>query len=103
MSALAALPRMQRDLLALVLLGEHTRGQAAVRVGVSHDAAAGMLTQALRTVGGLDPSKGDGIATVAAASRTPFGLFARPRAVGRAAPRVRKLLVLDLGACRPIA
>lgn len=82
LSALAALPCMQRDLLALVLLGEHTRGQAAARVGVSHDAAAGMLTQALRTVGGLDPSIGDGIATVAAASRAPFGLFARPRAVG---------------------
>jgi len=83
LGALAAVPRMQRDLLALVLFGEHTRRQAAARVGLSDDAAASTLTQALSTVGGLDLTKRDGTATrVAAAPRTSLGLLSRTRALG---------------------
>jgi len=59
------LPRKQRSLLALVLLGEHTRHQAAERVGVSDDAAGRLLTVALRTVGGPDPVKRRGFSTLA--------------------------------------
>jgi len=83
LGALAALPRMQRDLLALVWFGEHTRRQAAARVGVSDDAAASMLTHALSAVGGLDLTKRGGTATrVAAAPRTSLGLLSRTGALG---------------------
>jgi DNA-directed RNA polymerase specialized sigma24 family protein len=46
---LALLPRSQRDLLALILLGEHNRRQAARRVGLNEATAARMITGALRT------------------------------------------------------
>lgn len=39
--------RTQRDLLGLILLGEHSYGQAARRVGLSEDIAATMITTAI--------------------------------------------------------
>jgi len=90
LGALATLPRMQRDLLALVLFGEHTSRQAAARMGVRDDTAASMLTQALSTVGELDLPKRDRTATdVAAARRTSLALFGRTRAVGALHRRYR--------------
>jgi DNA-directed RNA polymerase specialized sigma24 family protein len=46
----ALLPRSQRDLLALILLGEHSRCQATRRVGLNEATAARMITGALRTM-----------------------------------------------------
>jgi len=65
LGALATLPRKQRSLLALVLLGEHTRHHAAERVGVSDDVAGRLLTVALRTVGAPDPMKRRGFSALA--------------------------------------
>lgn len=48
LEALAALPRVERDLLALILLGEHSRRQAARLVGLNEDTAATMIAAALR-------------------------------------------------------
>ncbi|HWY89956.1 MAG TPA: hypothetical protein VNY31_04730 [Solirubrobacteraceae bacterium] len=48
--ALTLLPRSQRDLLALILLGEHNRCQAARRVGLNEATAAKMIMGALRTI-----------------------------------------------------
>ncbi len=48
LGALAALPRVERDLLALILLGEHSRRQAARLVGLNEDTAATMIATALR-------------------------------------------------------
>ena len=39
--------RIQRDLLGLILLGEHSYRQAACRVGLSEDIAAKMITTAI--------------------------------------------------------
>jgi hypothetical protein len=39
--------RIQRDLLGLILLGEHSHRQAARRVGLSEDIAAEMITTAI--------------------------------------------------------
>jgi hypothetical protein len=39
--------RIQRDLLGLILLGEHSHRQAACRVGLSEDIAAKMITTAI--------------------------------------------------------
>ena len=50
---LALLPCSQRDLLALILFGEHNRRQAARRVGLNEATAARMITGALRTMGQL--------------------------------------------------
>ncbi len=47
---LALLPRSQRDLLALILFGEHNRRQAARRVGLNEATAARMIAVALRTL-----------------------------------------------------
>jgi DNA-directed RNA polymerase specialized sigma24 family protein len=47
---LAHLPRFQRDLLALILLGEHSCRQAARRVGLNEAAATRMITTTLRTM-----------------------------------------------------
>jgi DNA-directed RNA polymerase specialized sigma24 family protein len=47
---LALLPRSQRDLLALILFGEHNRRQAARRVGLNEATAARMIAGALRTM-----------------------------------------------------
>lgn len=47
---LALLPRTQRDLLALILLGEHNRRQAACRVGLNEATAARMIASAVRTM-----------------------------------------------------
>jgi DNA-directed RNA polymerase specialized sigma24 family protein len=47
---LALLPRSQRDLLALILLGEHNYRQAARRVGLNEATAARMIAGALRTM-----------------------------------------------------
>jgi DNA-directed RNA polymerase specialized sigma24 family protein len=47
---LALLPRYQRDLLALILLGGHNRRQAARRVGLNEATAARMIMGALRTM-----------------------------------------------------
>jgi DNA-directed RNA polymerase specialized sigma24 family protein len=44
-------PRFQRDLLALILLGEHSCREAARRVGVDEAAAARAITGTLRTMG----------------------------------------------------
>lgn len=46
----ALLPREQRDLLVLILLGGHTRRQAAGRVGLSDDAAAASIRDALHAL-----------------------------------------------------
>jgi DNA-directed RNA polymerase specialized sigma24 family protein len=46
---LALLPRSQRDLLALILLGEHNRRQAARRVGLNEATAARMIMGTLCT------------------------------------------------------
>jgi DNA-directed RNA polymerase specialized sigma24 family protein len=54
---LALLPRSQRNLLALILLGEHNRRQAAHRVGVNEATAARMITGALRTMGQLEENR----------------------------------------------
>jgi DNA-directed RNA polymerase specialized sigma24 family protein len=48
---LALLPSFQRDLLALIMLGEHSCREAARRVGVNEAAAAKMITVTLRTMG----------------------------------------------------
>jgi DNA-directed RNA polymerase specialized sigma24 family protein len=47
---LAHLPRFQRDLLALILLGEHSCREAARRVGLNEVAATRMITTTLRTM-----------------------------------------------------
>jgi RNA polymerase sigma-70 factor, ECF subfamily len=47
---LALLPRFQRDLLALILLGEHSCREAARRVGLNEATAARMITGTLRTM-----------------------------------------------------
>lgn len=48
--AFAALPPVQRDLLALTLLGDHTRREAALRVGVPDTEAAALLAAALQSI-----------------------------------------------------
>lgn len=48
--AFALLPPVQRDLLALTLLGDHTRREAARRVGVPDTQAAALLATALRSI-----------------------------------------------------
>ena len=50
-AALTLLPRCQRDLLALIMLGEHSCCEAARRVGVDEAAAVRMITGTLRTMG----------------------------------------------------
>ncbi|HXB64928.1 MAG TPA: hypothetical protein VNV42_08670 [Solirubrobacteraceae bacterium] len=47
---LALLPRSQRDLLALILLGGHTRRQAASRLDIDEATAARMIMDAIRTM-----------------------------------------------------
>lgn len=49
-SPLACLPRPQRDLLALIVLGDHTRRQAADRVGVPDDDAVSLISSALHSL-----------------------------------------------------
>lgn len=49
-SPLACLPRPQRDLLALIVLGDHTRRQAADRVGVPDDNAVSLISSAMRSL-----------------------------------------------------
>lgn len=57
-AALARLPPPQRDLLALILFGGHTQPQAARRVGLDEDAAAPLITAALRDIrDGLDATR----------------------------------------------
>jgi DNA-directed RNA polymerase specialized sigma24 family protein len=51
---LTLLPCLQRDLLALIMLGEHSCREAAHRVGVNEAAAARMITDTLRTMGPSD-------------------------------------------------
>jgi DNA-directed RNA polymerase specialized sigma24 family protein len=51
---LALQPRFQRDLLALILLGEHSCREAACRVGLDEAAAARMITGTLRSMGGSE-------------------------------------------------
>lgn len=46
----ALLPREQRDLLVLIVLGGHTRRQAAGRVGLSDAAAAASIRAAMRAL-----------------------------------------------------
>ncbi len=54
---LALLPCTQRDLLALILLGEHNRRQAARRVGLNEATAARMIMGALRTMCQLEGNR----------------------------------------------
>jgi DNA-directed RNA polymerase specialized sigma24 family protein len=49
-AALADLARVDRELLALIVFGGHSRRQAAVRAEVSENTAARSLTEALRAV-----------------------------------------------------
>jgi DNA-directed RNA polymerase specialized sigma24 family protein len=53
-TGLALLPHSQRDLLALILLGEHNLRQAARRVGLSEAIAALMVTDTMRTTRRID-------------------------------------------------
>lgn len=52
---LALLPYSQRDLLALILLGEHSHRQAARRVGLSEVTAAKAITEALCALRAIPP------------------------------------------------
>lgn len=56
-AGLALLPRPQRDLLALILLGEHNRRQAARRVGLNEATAARMIMGALRAMRQLEGNR----------------------------------------------
>ena len=58
-SPLTSLPRPQRDLLALIVLGDHTRRQAADRVGVPDDHAAHLISSALRSLRTTHRATGD--------------------------------------------
>jgi DNA-directed RNA polymerase specialized sigma24 family protein len=62
---LALLPRSQRDLLALILFGEHNRCQAARRVGLDEATAARMITGALRTMRQLEGNRASSSVTAA--------------------------------------
>ena len=54
-SPLASLPRPQRDLLALIVLGNHTSCQAADRVGLPEGHAATLISRALHTIRDTHP------------------------------------------------